>query len=136
MANNPYERVAAEAVDDFDSSEDGEKLLTVSWHPGVWARFPLIGLSCVFAIFASAAGALVVLLLSNGQSEAQWQRATVIRSRQFPDVYLECPPPSVLLAIINAVANICLLAAAGQGFAIHWWRKAVHGTTIGDLHQQ
>ncbi|OQV01136.1 hypothetical protein CLAIMM_06543 [Cladophialophora immunda] len=86
-------------------------------------------------IVAGAAGALTVLLLSDGQSQAQWQRATTVHSKHV-DIRLECPPPSVLLAIINAVTNICLFAAAGQGFAIYWWRRAVRGTTVKQLHQQ
>jgi hypothetical protein len=71
MAGKPYERVASEAVEDFDDTEDGDKSLKVPWNTGVWARFPLVGLSCLFMVIASAVGALVVLLLSNGQSQDQ-----------------------------------------------------------------
>lgn len=43
--------------------------------------------------------------------------------------------PSVALAIINTVANIALAILIGQGVAISWWRSALEGATVKDLHQ-
>lgn len=120
MASKSYERVAFKAVEEFDDSEDGDRSMKSPRHTGVWTRFPGVGLSSLFMVIASAIGALVVLLLSDGQSQDQGQCATIIRSRHTLDIHLECPPPSILLAIINALANICLFVAAGQGFAIYW----------------
>ncbi|KAJ9602543.1 hypothetical protein H2200_013086 [Cladophialophora chaetospira] len=134
MAGKPYERVATEILHGDDGT-DGHHRSKVPWHTGVWARFPWTGSMSLLTVVACAAGALVVLLLSDGQPQERWQRATTLHSK-YADIHLECPPPSVLLAIINAVANVCLLAAAGQGFAIYWWRRAVRGTTVKQLHQQ
>lgn len=43
--------------------------------------------------------------------------------------------PSVALAVINTVANIALAILIGQGVAISWWRSALEGATVKDLHQ-
>jgi hypothetical protein len=41
--------------------------------------------------------------------------------------------PSVLLAILSAVANTCLQFARSEGVVIPWWRKALRGGTLYDL---
>jgi hypothetical protein len=41
--------------------------------------------------------------------------------------------PSVLLAILSAVANMCLQLARSEGVVISWWRKALRGGTLYDL---
>jgi hypothetical protein len=38
--------------------------------------------------------------------------------------------PSVILAILSAVANICLRFALAQGVVVAWWRKALRGGTL------
>jgi hypothetical protein len=43
--------------------------------------------------------------------------------------------PSVALALINTISNVCLAVAIGQGVAIAWWRKALKGSTVEDLHR-
>jgi hypothetical protein len=43
--------------------------------------------------------------------------------------------PSVALAIVNTISNVCLAVAIGQGVAIAWWRKALKGSTVEDLHK-
>lgn len=43
--------------------------------------------------------------------------------------------PSVTLAIVNTISNVCLAVAIGQGVAIAWWRKALKGSTVEDLHR-
>lgn len=43
--------------------------------------------------------------------------------------------PSVTLAIVNTISNVCLAVAIGQGVAIAWWRKALKGSTVEDLHK-
>jgi hypothetical protein len=43
--------------------------------------------------------------------------------------------PSVALAIVNTISNVCLAVAIGQGVAIAWWRKALKGSTVEDLHR-
>ena len=43
--------------------------------------------------------------------------------------------PHVLLALVNTVMNISLAIAIGQGVAIAWWRRALKGSTVEDLHR-
>jgi hypothetical protein len=43
--------------------------------------------------------------------------------------------PSVALALVNTISNVCLAVAIGQGVAIAWWRKALQGSTVKDLHK-
>lgn len=42
--------------------------------------------------------------------------------------------PSVGLAIANTVSNLALAIAIGQGVTIAWWRKALNGATVSELH--
>jgi hypothetical protein len=39
------------------------------------------------------------------------------------------------LALVNTISNVCLAVAIGQGIAIAWWRKALKGSTVEDLHK-
>ena len=43
--------------------------------------------------------------------------------------------PSTALAIINTISNLALIIAIGQGIAIAWWRKALIGSTVEELHK-
>ena len=43
--------------------------------------------------------------------------------------------PSTALALVNTVSNLALAIAIGQGIAIAWWRKALIGATVEDLHK-
>ena len=40
----------------------------------------------------------------------------------------------MVLSILNSAASICFALAVGQGIAIAWWRRALRGASIGDLH--
>jgi hypothetical protein len=135
MANKPYKRVATTEIPSSEDRTTENEAVKLPWNTGIWPRFPWTGFLSLLVILAGAAGALVILILSDGQSQEQWARASTVYTNRI-DMRLECPPPNVLLAIINSVANICLLAAASQGFAIYWWRRAVSGTTVKQLHQQ
>jgi hypothetical protein len=42
--------------------------------------------------------------------------------------------PSVALAAVNTVSNFALAIAIGHGVAIAWWRKALKGATVAELH--
>jgi hypothetical protein len=43
--------------------------------------------------------------------------------------------PSVALAVVNTVSNLALAIAIAQGITISWWRKALLGATVQELHQ-
>jgi hypothetical protein len=42
--------------------------------------------------------------------------------------------PSVALAAVNTLSNFALAIAIGHGVAIAWWRKALKGATVAELH--
>lgn len=43
--------------------------------------------------------------------------------------------PSVCLSIVSAIAVATLAYAYSEGVVISWWRKALKGSTAGNLHQ-
>lgn len=43
--------------------------------------------------------------------------------------------PSTALAIVNTVSNLALAIAIGNGITIAWWRKALQGATVTELHK-
>jgi hypothetical protein len=90
------------------------------WNTGMWARFPWTGFVALSIIVLCAVGSVVVLLVSRGKTVEQWSDTIA---------------PSILLSGFNGVANICFGVAIGNGVAITWWRKALKGATIQELHR-
>lgn len=90
-----------------------------AWETGVAARFPWLGIGSLVCVIISAGAAALVLALCDGRAQSTWPEKIT---------------PNVILAGINAFANIMLAIAIGQGVAIAWWRKVVHGATVTDLH--
>lgn len=43
--------------------------------------------------------------------------------------------PSVILSLLNNLANLAFGLAIANGVAIAWWRKALKGSTIEQLHK-
>ncbi|OCL14127.1 hypothetical protein AOQ84DRAFT_281733 [Glonium stellatum] len=94
-----------------------------SWLPGFWRRLPWSGLLSLIGVILCATTAAVVLKLSNGKTIDDWP---------YPRWTIQ---PTVLLAILSAVANALLRYALGEGLTIAWWVKALKGGTVGDLHR-
>jgi hypothetical protein len=90
------------------------------WKTGLKARFPWTGAIALFTILLCANSSLTVLLVSDGRRQLHWA---------------EKIGPSVLLSAFNGIANICFGIAIANGVAITWWRKALRGATIKDLHR-
>jgi hypothetical protein len=90
------------------------------WKTGLKARFPWTGAIALFTILLCANSSLTVLLVSNGRRQLHWA---------------EKIGPSVLLSAFNGIANICFGIAIANGVAITWWRQALKGATIKDLHR-
>ena len=88
------------------------------WETGLSRHLPwlalvaLVGGTC--AIIASAA----ILALADGTAVTSWKYA-----------------PTVYLAILSTLTNLCLTTALDQGAVLSWWRHALHGTTVKDLSQ-
>lgn len=89
------------------------------WHPGVFRHVPWMGImslcGALLCIFASCA----TVLLSNDQLTSSWP-----------------VQPSFLLAMSSAGANTLLGFAFAVGAEISWWRTALNGSTIIDLHNR
>ena len=90
------------------------------WKTGLKARFPWTGFIALFTIILCANSSLIVLLVSDGKRQRHWA---------------EKVGPSVLLSAFNGIANICFGVAIANGVAITWWRKALKGATIKELHR-
>jgi hypothetical protein len=108
------------------------------WSPGVRARFPWMGFGALLTVLLCAGGSIAVLVTSNGKSQNDWPEEIA---------------PNVLLNVMTSIANICFaiaigmsllqkdnvpqrwLIVIGNGIAIAWWRKALAGSSIQDLHR-
>jgi len=118
--------VVADIVEVQDCANDKDattpSAFIETWQPGLWRNFPLIGLGCLVASGAISNVALIFLLHADGTAMSKWVKWGYVIA------------PNVILSILNGVANLCITIAAVQGVATTWWRKAVHGATIKDLH--
>ncbi|KAI5206123.1 hypothetical protein E4T39_02601 [Aureobasidium subglaciale] len=90
------------------------------WQPGKRARFPWTGFTALMTVVFCAICSVIVLLLSDGKSTLRWPEKIA---------------PSIILSGFNGVANICFGIAIANGVAITWWRMALKGATIQDLHR-
>jgi len=113
---------ATSTVSVVDSENDHHDIEPVSkWLPGYWKRFPFIGAFALACIAALACVALGVLIGSDGVSTSTWPQRIA---------------PNVVLSIVNALSSLCLTIAVGEGVAIAWWRHAMQGSTVAQLHHQ
>ncbi|KAG6364767.1 hypothetical protein INS49_006371 [Diaporthe citri] len=110
-----------------ETSEDGtpslgkngplEKEQGHAWHPGIWARFPHRAVWSVVGCLAATAASIIILFESDGQPTEKWAVS-----------------PTVYLAILTTVTNVLSKVAFRDGVKTAWWRKALHGGTVRDLH--
>lgn len=106
-------------VDSNEVSHDN----SIYWKPGWRNQFPWIGLAGFIIIVISTAMAVAILGLSHEKRVDDWP------SKSWPI------QPNVLLNIANQMQNLGLLTMIGQGLAIAWWRKAMKGTSLQELHR-
>lgn len=104
-------------------------LLTEQWQPGFWKRFPWLGAVALCTIVFVCIIEVIVLLLSNNKAASQWNKPVI---KRYPKA--TWPSPNVILSIFNSMTSIAITVAVGQGIAIAWWRKALKGTSIKELH--
>ena len=88
------------------------------WNSGFARRIPYSGTLALSAVLLCAVADAVILWKSDGREVEGWAVS-----------------PSVLLAILSAVANINLQFARSQGVVIAWWRKALRGGKLDDLNR-
>ncbi|OQU94425.1 hypothetical protein CLAIMM_00784 [Cladophialophora immunda] len=89
------------------------------WQPGFWKRFPWVGFGCLFMVVVFSVVAIVVLTVSDNRTLSSWPQKMA---------------PNVILSVCNSGASVCIAIAVAQGIAVSWWRRAMKGATIADLH--
>lgn len=90
-----------------------------AWAPGMWNSLPHRGLWSLLGCLAGIVASVVVLVEANGSPKSNW--------RISPTVYI-----SAFTAITNTLARFSF----NHGTRITWWRSALHGGTINDLHSR
>jgi hypothetical protein len=90
----------------------------VTWEPGIVQRAPWGGIVALFIVILCVAMCATILFVSHGQPTAYWR-----------------VQPTVWLALLSALANALLRSALSVGVTIAWWRKALSGGTLNDLHR-
>jgi len=107
-------------VDERSKNEDDTPVTSSEkWKPGFRNQFPWLGAGCLLTAILISIVAIVVLVTSNKKAQSQWPQRIA---------------PNVILSILNSAASVCIAIAVAQGVAISWWRKAMRGATIIDLH--
>lgn len=101
-----------------DESQAGQSRTSRRPWRTSYIRFgPLSGIFGTFLALASIVSSLGILAGSDGQPVPNWS-----------------VPPSTLLAIFTAIANLSMRYAALQGVVIAWWLRAMDGRTLHKLH--
>lgn len=103
-----------------ETADSGEDDQSPFWQPGYRKRFPTFGAFALILVLLCALGSVAVLVSSDRVSSSKWSRWVA---------------PNVCLQGLNAVSNIMLAAAISQGIAITWWRKAMRGASVAELHR-
>ena len=93
------------------------------WNPSLWRNIPWLGLLAWLAAVLATMGTVVVLKTSDLQPTDEWPSASIPVQ------------PTVLLAILTALANTFLRFALSEGATVAWWAAALRGGTIDHLHQ-
>ncbi|KIY01333.1 uncharacterized protein Z520_02885 [Fonsecaea multimorphosa CBS 102226] len=89
------------------------------WQPGFWKRFPWVGFGCLLMVVVFSTVAIIILKVTNDRPVSSWPQKM---------------PPNVILSVCNSGTSICIAIAVAQGIAVSWWRRAMKGATIADLH--
>lgn len=80
---------------------------------------PWWGFGALLLALLCSAGSFLVLHYSNGVSATRW-----------PDLIA----PNVCLSVLGSISTIAVTYAIGEGIAISWWRKAMRGASVKELH--
>lgn len=125
MAPAEKSEVAVDSARRSDSESDRPEpeepnVTAHNWHPGYLARFPVFGFLGIIGVLICAAVTIIVLICSNNVSSSRWNQHIA---------------PHVIVQGLNSTSNLCLALAIAEGVAIAWWRKALKGATVAELHQ-
>lgn len=112
----PAVHVRTDSVTSNSSLKEEHK----EWKPGFWNQLPITGVASLVGILICSVVAVVIIATSNGKAKSQWKLHAA---------------PNVLVSIATSIASILVTMAVGQGITISWWRKAMKGATVEDLHK-
>ncbi|KAH6686692.1 hypothetical protein F5X68DRAFT_232034 [Plectosphaerella plurivora] len=112
-------QVVAQGPDRTEPSQAVPLNIKRPWKPGFFSSFPVLGiLSAVLGV--AFTGLAIALIRSCDKLEtSDWT---------FPY------QPSVLLAATSAISNALLATAFSSGAGVYFWRQAVKGHKLTDLH--
>ncbi|QDS77775.1 hypothetical protein FKW77_005240 [Venturia effusa] len=119
---------------ELDDEKHHDATGLIHWKTGVLARFPWLGFAAILTILVSIAMSVVIMKTSDGKTQDQWPaypQSEWIKDEWRTKAQLK---PTVGLAIANSISNLALTIAIGQGVTIAWWRKALNGATVSELH--
>ncbi|KAF2140451.1 uncharacterized protein K452DRAFT_252088, partial [Aplosporella prunicola CBS 121167] len=92
------------------------------WLPGIFKRLPQLGVLALLTATVCAFGSLATLAASKGKDIELWP------SKNHP------LQPTVIVAILTAVANAAIRYALAESLTLLWWRKALSGGSLKELH--
>ncbi|KAN0099206.1 hypothetical protein V8E51_012981 [Hyaloscypha variabilis] len=88
-----------------------------TWEPGARRRLPYRGVLALLGCLGCIAISFIVLVKSNGQPTSSWTLS-----------------PAVYIALATTGTNMLARYAFKEGMRIAWWRRALRGGTVRDLH--
>lgn len=80
---------------------------------------PVGGAAALFFVLCCSTTALLVLFIIHGRLASSWPRIF---------------QPNVCLSVLNGLSTLSIAYAVANGIAIAWWRRAMLGASIKELH--
>lgn len=114
---NEHTTIELNEVNNESSSSSLKK--KEQWRPGFFHQFPWMGFGGLLGVLICTSVCMVIVYVSNGKARSQWKSLAA---------------PNVLISVFTAVASILVTMSVGNGIAISWWRKAMKGSTVEELH--
>jgi hypothetical protein len=116
----------------ISTDEVADEALQAKWRPGWKARFPWLGSIAILVMLLGIAFTVTILKTSDGKKQEEWPVKYHWAREWSQQGKLK---PSSALAAVNTMFNIALAIAIANGITIAWWRKAMRGATVKELHE-
>lgn len=111
-------KTATVQVHELETVVSHNEVQATSWKCSLLRPGPLGGLSALGLAVLHVFATYLILLFSDGEPTDTWRYQ-----------------PSVYLAILTSISNKAIAFAALQGTVATFWRHALQGTTMGQLHR-
>ncbi|USW58217.1 hypothetical protein Slin15195_G115360 [Septoria linicola] len=130
----PEEQI--QPVSEWEETEgDPVRRTEAHWKPGFVSRFPWLGFGALTTVVVCLVACIIVLVVSDGRAQGDQSWKQMRDNGLTADRWPKQIRPSVILSILNNVSNLAFSLAIANGVAIAWWRKAMKGATIKQLHK-